>query len=476
MASDRFDLICLGSGPAGQKAAIQASKAGFRAAVIEREPQVGGSCLLSGTIPSKALREQALRYRRMRGSASSLAVELSGDAPLSALLDGVESVILAQDRYLQAQLARNQVALIRGRGALLDANRIEVQRLDGNRTVLHAPRILLATGSRPRHVPAIQVDHEHILDSDSVLSLPYLPRTLIVLGSGVIACEYASIFAALGCSVTLLDKASEPLGFLDAPLRAGFLAAFQSMGGRYRAAAEVTGARFDGFSLVEVSLADGDTLTADIVFAAFGRIANLDGIGLDRVKLRVSSRGHVEVNERFETSIPGIYAAGDAIGPPALACAAADQGRRAALAAFGLEPPAATSLVPTGVYTIPEIACVGLSHAQASAKKIDVVVGRADFGEVARAHIAGEAAGFLNLLCERGSGRVLGVQVLGEGATDVVHLGQAAIATGETAEFFVEQIFNFPTMTEAYRVAAFDVMKQRSSGADAPPALARAAG
>jgi NAD(P) transhydrogenase len=476
VAPDRFDLICLGSGPAGQKAAIQASKAGFRAAVIEREPQVGGSCLLSGTIPSKALREQAVRYRRMRGSASSLAVELSGDAPLSALLDGVESVISAQDRYMQAQLARNQVALIRGRGALLDANRIEVQRLDGNRTVLHAPRILLATGSRPRHVPAIQVDHEHILDSDSVLSLPYLPRTLIVLGSGVIACEYASIFAALGSSVTLLDKASEPLGFLDAPLRAGFLAGFQSMGGRYRAGAEVTGARFDGFSQVEVSLADGDTLTADIVFAAFGRIANLDGIGLDRVKLRVSSRGHVEVNERFETSIPGIYAAGDAIGPPALACAAADQGRRAALAAFGLEPPAATSLVPTGVYTIPEIACVGLSQAQASAKKIDVIVGRADFGEVARAHIAGEAAGFLSLLCERGSGRVLGVQVLGEGATDLVHLGQAAIATGETAEFFVEQIFNFPTMTEAYRVAAFDVMKQRSSGAAAPPALARAAG
>jgi len=476
VASDRFDLICLGSGPAGLKAAIQASKAGFRAAVIEREPQVGGSCLLSGTIPSKALREQAVRYRRMRGSASSLAVELSGDAPLSALLDGVESVISAQDRYLQAQLARNQVALIRGRGALLDANRIEVQRLDGHRTVLHAPRILLATGSRPRHVPAIQVDHEHILDSDSVLSLPYLPRTLIVLGSGVIACEYASIFAALGCSVTLLDKASEPLGFLDAPLRAGFLAAFQSMGGRYRAAAEVTGARFDGFSQVEVSLADGDTLTADIVFAAFGRIANLDGIGLDRLKLSISSRGHVEVNERFETSIPGIYAAGDAIGPPALACAAADQGRRAALAAFGLEPPAARSLVPTGVYTIPEIACVGLSQAQASAKKIDVIVGRADFGEVARAHIAGEAAGFLSLLCERGSGRVLGVQVLGEGATDLVHLGQAAIATGETAEFFVEQIFNFPTMTEAYRVAAFDVMKQRSSGAAAPPALARAAG
>jgi NAD(P) transhydrogenase len=471
-----FDLICLGSGPAGQKAAIQAAKAGFHAAIIESEPQVGGSCLLSGTIPSKALREQALRYRRMQGHASSLAVELRGDAPLSALLLGVDAVIAAQDRYLQAQLVRNQVELVRGRGVLLDASRVEVQRLDGTHSILHAPRIILATGSRPRHVSSIEVDHEHVLDSDSILSLPYLPRTLIVLGSGVIACEYASIFAALGCAVTLVDKAAEPLGFLDPALRAGFLDAFRSMGGRYRAGAEVEGARFDGFSQVEVLLKGGDVLKSDIVFAAFGRVANLDGIGLDRLDLGINARGHVQVNERFETNIPGIYAAGDAIGPPALACAAADQGRRAALAAFGLPPPAATSLVPTGVYTIPEIACVGLSHTEALAKKIDVIVGRADFGEVARAHIAGEPTGFLALICERGAGRVLGVQVIGEGATELVHLGQSAIANSATVDFFVEQIFNFPTMTEAYRVAAFDVMKQRSLVRPAPLALTRAVG
>jgi len=392
-----------------------------------------------------------------------LAVELHGDAPLSALLQGVDAVIAAQDRYLQAQLARNQVDLIRGRAALLDANRVEVQRVDGFRSALRAPRILLATGSRPRHVAAIQVDHEHVLDSDSVLSLPYIPRTLIVLGSGVIACEYASIFAALGCAVTLVDKAAEPLGFLDAPLRAGFLAGFRAMGGQYRAGTDVTGARFDGFSMVEVSLGGGEVLKADIVFAAFGRVANVDGIGLDRVQVGISARGHVQVNERFETNVAGIYAAGDAIGPPALACAAADQGRRAALAAFGLPPPAATSLVPTGVYTIPEIACVGLSQTEACARNIEVIVGRADFGEVARAHIAGEPAGFLALICERASARVLGVQVLGEGATELVHLGQAAVATGATADFFIEQIFNFPTMTEAYRVAAFDVMKQRAA-------------
>ncbi|MDB6082433.1 MAG: sthA [Gammaproteobacteria bacterium] len=455
-----FDLICLGSGPAGQKAAIQAAKAGFQAAIIEREPQIGGSCLLSGTIPSKALREQALRYRRMRGDATSLAVELRGDAPLSALLQGVDAVIAAQDRYLHAQVARNQVELVRGRGVLLGANRIEVQRLDGTRSVLHAPRILLATGSRPRHVSSIEVDHEHVLDSDSILTLPYLPRTMTVLGSGVIACEYASIFAALGCTVTMVDKAAEPLGFLDPALRAGFSDALRSMGGRYRGRAEVEGARFDGFSQVEVLLKGGDVLKSDIVFAAFGRIANLDGIGLDRLQLAINARGHVQVNERFETNIPGIYAAGDAIGPPALACAAADQGRRAALAAFGLPPPAAASLVPTGVYTIPEIGCVGLSQTEAAAKSMDVVVGRADFAEVARAHIAGAPHGFLALVCERSTARVLGVQVIGDGATEFVHLGQAAIAMSATADFFVEQIFNFPTMTEAYRIAAFDVLKQ----------------
>ena len=459
-----FDLICLGSGPAGQKAAIQAAKAGFRAAIVEREAQIGGSCLLSGTIPSKALREQALRYLHARAQSTSIEVQLHGDAPLSALLKGVDEVIASQDRYMQLQLERNRVELFRGKGVLLDASRVAVRHLDGTQSVLRAPRILLATGSRPRHVSNIEVDHAPVVDSDSVLSLPYLPRARVVRGSGVIACEYASIFASLGCAVTMLDKAPEPLGFLEASLRAGFAQAFRAMGGRYRGGVEVAGARFDVFSQVEGEIKDGEALQTDIVFAAFGRVANLDGIGLDALGLAVSARGHVQVNERFETNIPGLYAAGDAIGPPALACAAADQGRRAALAAFGLPPPPATSLVPTGVYTIPEIACVGLSQGEAAAKKIDVIVGRADFREVARAHIAGSPAGFLTLVCERASSRVLGVQVLGEGATELVHLGQAAIATGATADFFIEQIFNFPTLSEAYRIAAFHVMKQRAEG------------
>jgi NAD(P) transhydrogenase len=248
------------------------------------------------------------------------------------------------------------------------------------------------------------------------------------------------------------------------------------MGGEYCGGCEISGARFDGFSQVEVSVQGGQPFAAEIVFAAFGRVANLDGIGLDRLNLGISSRGIVQVDKRFETNIPGIFAAGDAIGPPALACAAADQGRRAALCALGLPPPGLTSLVPSGVYTIPEIACVGLTQTEAKAKKIDVIVGRAEFAEVARAHIVGEPCGFLTLLCESGTARVLGVQVLGEGATELVHLGQAAIATGATADFFIEQIFNFPTMSEAYRIAAFDILKQRSLPHAAQLKLATAAG
>ena len=455
-----YDLVCLGAGPAGENAAIHAAKAGFRAAIVDREAQVGGACLLSGTIPSKALREQALRYRRLQGSSASLAVALAGDAPLSLLLGGVERVVLAQGELLRAQMQHHGVGLFRGLARILGPRRVEVLQLDGSRLVLEARRLLIATGSRPRHLAHIQVDHEHILDSDSILSLSYLPRSMIVLGSGVIACEYASIFAALGCEVLLVDKAAEPLGFLDAPLRRGFLASFAEDGRRYHAAAEVEHVAFDGVSQVVVRLEGGAVLRADIALAALGRIANLDGVGAQELGLAMNPRGHIEVDARFATSIAGIHAAGDVIGPPALACAAADQGRRAALAALGEPLPGGADLLPTGVYTIPEIACVGIGESEAARRGVDVCIGFADFRDVVRAHIAGAPAGFLRLLCDRSSRRVLGVQALGESATELVHLGQAVIAARGTVDYFVDHVFNFPTMTEAYRVAAFDCLRQ----------------
>ena len=469
--SREFDLICLGAGPAGQKAAIQAAKAGFRAAVVEPDARVGGACLLTGTIPSKALREQAVRYSRVHNHARAMSVHLDASAPLTALLGGVEDVVAAQDRYLRNQMMRNEVTLLRGRGRIEHPRSVCVEKLDGTRTALSTRCILIATGSRPRHVSSVPVDHEHILDSDSILTLSYLPRSMVVLGSGVIACEYASIFAALGTRVILADKAAEPLGFLDARLRRSFLAAFIQAGGEYRGGVEVQGAAFDGISAVQVRLGSGGMLQGDIVLAALGRIANVEDLELDRLGVAMTPRGHVQVDESFATTAAGIYAAGDVIGPPALACAAADQGRQAARAALGLPSSGIPDLIPTGVYTIPEIACVGLTQGEAQRRNIEVVTGSADFGEVARAHIAGQEAGLLQLICERASARVLGVQAVGEGATDLVHLGQAAIASGATATFFIEQVFNFPTMTESYRIAAFDVIKQLAS-----PVPSRAAG
>jgi NAD(P) transhydrogenase len=472
---EKFDLICLGSGPAGQKAAIQAAKAGFKAAVVELDSHVGGNCLLTGTIPSKALREQALRFSRIQRHASAMAVELNGRAPLSALLSGVEDVVAAQDRYLRDQLSRNHVKLFRGRGRLREAGIVSIEGLDGSSVELQGFRVLIATGSRPRHVGEVPVDHERILDSDSILTLGYLPQSMLVLGSGVIACEYASIFAALGTSVTLVDKAPEPLGFLDFELRSSFLRAFVAAGGAYHGNVEVRGAAFDGFAGVEVKLADGGILRAEIVLAAMGRIANIEGLGLDLIGVAMTPRGHVQVNEQFATNVTGVYAAGDVIGPPALACAAADQGRQAARAALGLPSSGLADLIPTGVYTIPEIACVGLTPSEAHRRKVDIIVGSADFAEVARAHIAGHEVGLLQLICERDSLRVLGVQIVGEGATELVHLGQSAIASSATANFFIEQVFNFPTMTEGYRIAAFDAIKQQAARAAALSGVAQVA-
>jgi NAD(P) transhydrogenase len=328
---------------------------------------------------------------------------------------------------------------------------------------LHASRIVIATGSRPRQVPQIKVDHERVLDSDSILSLPFVPRSLVVLGSGVIACEYASIFAALGCKVTQVGVATEPLGFLDPALRAGYRKGFEGMGGRYLAGMEAEKAELDGHSRVQVHLRSGDILQTEVVLSAPGRMANVEGLGLERLGLALTPRGHVQVDARLRTNIQGIFAAGDVVGPPSLACTAADQGRRAVLAAFSQEVPAHFDPVPTGVYTIPEIACVGLTETAAARAKLDVVVGHASFEDVARAHIAGDAAGFLALICERSTGRVLGVQAVGEGAAELVHLGQSAIARGASVEFFVDQMFNFPSMSEAYRLAALAVMRQRAA-------------
>ena len=451
---NHWDVLVIGSGPAGQKAAVQAAKAGKRVAMIERDKHVGGACVHTGTIPSKALRQHALRQRVHR-------VDLSA-APLKYLLDGVGETIAAHNAYMAAQLERNHVTLLRGRASFVGAHELRVARVDGSSSTLSAPIIIIASGSRPRAPARLRIDHSHVLDSDSILSLAYLPRSLLVIGGGVVACEYASMFAALGCKVTQADQLERPLAFLDPELAAFYVDELRRNGGEYLPAAETVDACFDGVSQVLTQFKDGRTISADKVLVALGRRASVDGLNLEAAGIRLTDKGHVRVDENLETTARGVYAAGDVIGPPALASVSMEQGRRAASHALGLLVPSdPVSRLPAGVYTIPEIATVGLDEHGARRHFGGALVGRARFEEVARGQIDGAQRGLLKLIADPAGRRVVGVQIAGDGATELVHIGQLGLAAEMEVDAYVENVFNFPTMAEAYRIAALDIVKQR---------------
>jgi NAD(P) transhydrogenase len=452
--SAHYDVVVIGSGPAGQKAAIQAAKAGKKVAVIERDRRVGGSCVHTGTIPSKSLREHALRQRVRR-------VDLM-DEPIQSLLDGVGVTVAAHDAYMSAQLERNHVELLRGRASFNGPHELAMTRIDGSQITIRAPVIIIATGSRPRSPAHLAVDHEHVLDSDSILSLAYLPRSLLVLGGGVIGSEYTATFAALGCKVTQADQFDQPLAFLDPELTSFYLEELRKNGGEYIPAATAISTRWDGVSQVRTEFKDGRVHLSDKVLVALGRLANVDGLKLDAAGIALTSRGHVQVDENLQTTAAGVYAAGDVIGPPALASVSMEQGRRAACHALGLLVRAdSVSTLPSGVYTIPEIATVGLDEHGARRHFGGAIVGRARFEEIARGQINGSQRGLLKLIADPGGRRVVGVQIAGDGATELVHIGQLGLAAELDVDAYVDNVFNFPTMAEAYRIAAFDIVKQR---------------
>ena len=459
-----FDVLVLGSGPSGQKAALHAAMAGKRVALVEELPGVGGACVHSGTIPSKTLRETALHlasFRERSGGVIDLA--LGEDVQVQSLMTRLQEVIEGHVRVVDGALARAGVHVFHGRGRFDSPYEVSVQSPAGKAERLRAHLFVIATGSRPRTPEEIPVDHENILDSDSILSMIYLPRSLVVLGAGVIASEYASIFAALGVQVTLVDRGARPMPFLDPELTDRFLAHFARRGGKYLGNAKVKDVAFDGVSAVETTLESGERLVADKVLCALGRVANLLPLNLDAAGLRATPRGLLEVDAHCRTSVPHIYAVGDVIGPPSLASAAVEQGRRAMCHAFSLDPGPPASTVPMGVYTIPEMSTVGLSEAEAREKDPNVLVGRAPFDEVARGLINGAHEGLLKLVADSAGRKLLGAHVVGEGATEIVHIAQMALLHGASIDVFVENIFNFPTLAEAYRVAALDLVAQRRS-------------
>lgn len=462
---EAYDLIVIGSGPAGQKAAVQAKKAGCRVVMIERERGVGGACVHSGTIPSKTLRETAVHLAGFRLRVGRhFDLQLPADLQLASLMDRMQLVVDAHVRYQSDQLQRNGIVMLHGRGRFLSDRIVEVESVYGDRRQLRGEHIVIATGSRPRTPPEIPIDHEHVLDSDSILSMAYLPRSLVVLGAGVIACEYATIFAALGTAVTVIDKAPRPLQFLSPSITDGFTKAFEANAGcTFVGNATVTAVAWNGVDAVVTRLANGWELKSDKLLCALGRTANVDGLSLEAAGLATNARGHIPVDADGRTAVGHIFAAGDVIGPPSLASTSMQQGRRAVRAALGLPLGHGSETIPAGIYTIPEIASVGLSAAEAQARYGGCVVGRARYDELARGQISGCTEGRLELVLAPGDLRVLGAQILGEGATELIHLAQMAMSQGATAETFVESIFNFPTLAEAYRTAALDALEQVGS-------------
>ncbi len=459
---DEYDVIVLGAGPSGQKAAIQGAKAGRRVLVIDRDSQVGGACVHRGTIPSKTLRETAVAlvgFKRRSGGVFE--IPPSEELQVASLMTRLEEVVSGNEEYIGRQLARNGVTVWHGRATFLSPTEIDVLNVRGERWHARGSVIVIATGSQPRSPVDIVIDHEHILDSDSILSMTYLPRSLAVLGAGVIASEYASMFAALGVQVVMVDKADRPIGFVDPELSTRFVEAFGKLGGRFVGRVGVTGAQWDGVGSVVTLLSNGEVLRTDKALIALGRVANVDGLDLVAAGLALDARGLLAVDEHGRTRVPHIYAVGDVIGPPSLASSSAEQGRRAVCHALGLPVGMPAEFTPIGVYTVPEIAAVGLTEAQAREKFGSVLVGRARFDEVARGRISAIEDGLLKLVADPKGERLLGVHVIGEGASELVHIGQMAMMGGLGIDTFIETIFNFPTLAEAYRVAAFDVVKQR---------------
>ncbi len=460
--AEQFDFVVLGGGPAGHKAAVQGAKAGKRVLLVEREERIGGECVHRGTIPSKTLRESAVYFAGLRKRASNIAPHGIGRQVLvTSLMERLESVEKAHEGYLENQLVRNHIELRQGRAAFLAANEIEIVDVGGRKTRVRAGTVVIATGSRPRAPSDVPIDHERVLDSDSILSLIYLPQSLIVMGSGVIASEFATIFQSLGVQVTMIDKAERPLGFLDPEISERFVKRFERDGGRFVGGVKHESVTSELVSGVTIKLSDGSTVSAERALVALGRTASVRGLNLAGAGLAVNERGFITVDANGQTSTPHVYAVGDVVGPPALATTSMEQGRRAVRHALGLDLGATAATIPIGIYTIPEIASVGLTEAEASKRHGAAVVGRARFDEIARGHINGETDGLLKLVCDVDGRRILGAHVIGEGATELIHLAQIAMVAGLEVEAFVDNIFNFPTLAEAYRVAALDVVGRR---------------
>jgi NAD(P) transhydrogenase len=457
MEANEYDLVVIGSGPAGQKGAICAAKMRKKVAIIDRQRTIGGVCVHTGTIPSKTLREAVLylsgfRQRTFYGRGYVLKDRIS----MSDLIFRAQAVMTREIEVIKAQLRRNYVTTFEGDASFIDPHTVEVKTEDGLQLV-RGGHFLIACGTRPAHSADMPIDGRRIFDSDQVHGLEEVPRELVIVGAGIIGLEYASMFATLGVKVTLLDQRPVLLDFVDREIIESLCFQLRQLGTVFRLGEKVVSVGFDeARDRVFARLESGKTVHGQALLYTIGRQANSDSLSLEKVGLASDGRGKLIVDENFQTAVPHVYAAGDVIGFPALASTSMEQGRLASCHMFGQPGKMPPHLIPYGIYTIPEISMVGTTEEQLTRDRVPYESGLARYAELAKGQMLGDEQGLLKLLFDPTSLKLLGVHVIGDRAAEIVHIGQVVLTMGGTIEYFRDTVFNYPTLAEAYKVAALD--------------------
>ncbi len=452
----KYDLIVIGSGPGGQRAAIQGAKLGKRVAVIEKKEVVGGACINTGTIPSKTMREAVLhlsgyQYQNVYGMNYRVKEKIT----IADLLFRVQHVIKTECDVTQSQMTRNGIDLHYGAASFLDAHSIKIESLRGT-SELESEFIVIATGTRPAATATVPINNRTIINSDQIFMLEEVPKTLIVVGGGVIGVEYASMFAALGVRIILIEKRPKLLEFADDEMIEAMSYHLRDHRVTLRLGEEVVSVEEMPDGSIVANLESRKKVIGDALLYSVGRQGNVDGLHLDAAGLSADTRGRITVDKEYRTAQPHIFAVGDVIGFPSLASVSMEQGRLAACYAFGIPVQTHPDSYPYGIYTIPEISFVGKTEEQLTEEDVPYEVGLAYYREIARGQIRGDTTGRLKLIFHRETREILGVHIIGEGASELLHIGQAVLILKGTIDYFIDTVFNYPTLAECYKAAAFN--------------------
>jgi NAD(P) transhydrogenase len=478
--TEHFDLVVIGAGPAGEKGAAQAAYFGKRVCMIERAPKPGGAAVNTGTIPSKTLRETALYFSGLRQRGLyGVDYTVKRDITIADFMYRERAVIESAWAVIDENIKRHRITQIQGSARFLDAQTVEVTRFGEEPHLVSGQATLIATGSHPQRPQGFAVDGSVIVDSDTLLTLEKIPTTMIVIGGGVIGCEYACIFAALGVRVTIVNSRARLLGHLDAEVSDALRQQMTSrLGITVHGNTEVQKVVVDG-ARAHVTIGDGLELSADCVLFSAGRLGNTDGLGLREIGVATNARAYVQVDANYHTGVGAIYAAGDVIGFPALASTSMEQARVAVCHAFDLRyKQQVATVLPYGVWTVPEIATVGETEEQLRARGQEYEVGRSSFRINPRGQIIGDVEGFVKIIFDPGDQRILGVSIVGEGACELIHVGMACMSFQGTLDFFIQSVFNYPALCDAYKYAAYDglqALARRHARMHGLPAAAPAA-